>query len=181
MIKKNTVSAMAMMVAVLLLWCGAMVAEASNKQANNKQPSDSDLPKLVSLRWRDINVRKGPSKSFPTTFSLHEKGLPLILTRRHGDWREVMDWEKSKGWVLRDALSDEKTLMINVGQTSLLSAPMRDSNSRAISLAILKKGVTAKIISCEAQWCHIETFVGKKTGWVRLVDSTAATMNPRPK
>ena len=141
------------------------VARAETKVAKN------DLPKMVSLRWQNVNVRKGPGKEFPIVFSLEEKGMPLKLTRRHGDWREITDWQGSNGWVLRDSISDEKTLIVIVEETDLSTNPTRSATDKGKLVAKLKRGVTAKIIKCEPQWCQVETFIGGRAGWLRVLDT----------
>ena len=131
----------------------------------------NDLPKMVSMRWNSLNVRKGPGKEFPIVFSLQAKGMPLKLTRRHGDWREIRDWEGSSGWVLRDAISDDKTLIVTVNETDLTVTPNGSSSGKGRLVATLKRGVTAKIIKCQPQWCQVKTFSGGRVGWVRILDT----------
>ncbi|MGI9461554.1 MAG: SH3 domain-containing protein [Alphaproteobacteria bacterium] len=129
------------------------------------------LPKMVSLKWHEVNVRKGPGKRFPIAFILKERGVPLKLIRRHGDWREIVDWQGSKGWILRSALSDKSTLIIHVDETDMMSKPHRSSSDRGRLIAKLKKGVTAEVITCDKKWCRVETFIGKRQGWIRKMDS----------
>ncbi len=135
------------------------------------KPVKNDLPKMVSLRWGETNIRKGPGKEFPVAFTLHAKGIPLKLTRRHGDWREIIDWQGSKGWVMRDSLSEQQAMIVSVDETDMLSKPAPSSTNTGRLVAKLKKGVTARIIKCEGQWCEVETFIGSHQGWVRKLDT----------
>ncbi|MDI9314053.1 MAG: SH3 domain-containing protein [Hydrotalea sp.] len=156
---------------LMVLPLGLSFFPSSIAQAGNKAMVKDDLPKMVSTRWDKLNVRKGPGKEFPIVFYLQAKGIPLKLTRRHGDWREVRDWQGSSGWVLRDAISDDKTLIVNVDETDLTAGPNGSTSGKSRLIAKLKRGVTAKIIKCQPQWCQVQTFIGGRTGWLRVLDT----------
>ena len=65
----------------------------------------------------------------------------------------------------------KKPLIVNVDETDLTANPTKSATDKGRLVAKLKRGVTAKIIKCESQWCQVETFIGGRVGWLRVLDT----------
>ena len=119
------------------------------------------LPRYVSIRAREANVRRGPGLSHRIDWEYRRRGLPLEVTAEYGQWRRVRDADGAGGWVHHSLLSGTRTGLVRG------DAPVRlqtGSSDRTALLAMLEPGVVARIESCDGAWCEIS--VDGLEGWV---------------
>ena len=119
------------------------------------------LPRYVSLKSSEVNVRRGPSLTHRIDWVYHRKELPMQITEEYGNWRQVRDRDGAGGWVHYSLLSGVRTVTIEAESLSLFSAP--DVNSQVEAIA--EQGVVARLNECLIDWCRIK--IGPHRGWVR--------------
>ena len=56
------------------------------------------LPRFVSMKAAEGNVRRGPSLSHRIDWVYKRRDLPLRITAEHGHWRRVADRDGTGGW-----------------------------------------------------------------------------------
>ena len=152
--KKLTVSVASLALCALLLACPAL-AETSTRGAVTKLL----IPRFVSLKTSEGNVRRGPSLTHRIDWILKLRNMPLQVVAEHGHWRKVLDFEGAGGWIHYSLLSGARTVMIKKDTVDILDSPLPDS---AIN-ARLQRNVLAWLSACELEWCEI-TADGYK-GW----------------
>jgi len=152
--KKLMVSVASMALYTLLLACPAL-AETSTRGAVTKLL----IPRFVSLKSSEGNVRRGPSLTHRIDWILKLRNMPLQVVAEHGHWRKVLDFEGAGGWIHYSLLSGARTVMIKKDTVDILDRPLPDS---AIN-ARLQCNVLAWLSACELEWCEI-TADGYK-GW----------------
>ena len=57
------------------------------------------IPRFVSLKAAEGNVRRGPSLSHRIDWIYKQRNMPLEVTAEFGHWRRVRDREGAGGWV----------------------------------------------------------------------------------
>lgn len=119
------------------------------------------LPRYVSLKRDEANVRRGPSQSHRIDWVFMRRGTPLQITAEFEHWRRVRDEDGAGGWVHYSLLSGVRTVVIRDTRISFHENP--DENSTVIALA--EKGVIARLISCEISWCKVSS--DSYDGWVK--------------
>ena len=121
------------------------------------------LPRFLSLKTDDVNMRSGPGKRYPVIWTYKRRELPVKVEREFDVWRAIEDMDGVKGWVHQATLTSKRTFVITGTDTRTVRAEA-DSNSAAV--AILKPGVVGRILSCEAAaaWCQVQ--VGGYRGWL---------------
>jgi SH3-like domain-containing protein len=121
------------------------------------------IPRFMSLRFDDVNLRVGPGTRYPIDWVYHRRELPLEVIRELDDWRLVQDQDNVRGWVRAQTLSPRRGFVVR-GADVTLRAGAQDT---AAPVAILKVGVVGHLIACPAgqDWCNAE--VGKYRGWLR--------------
>lgn len=131
------------------------------------------LPRMVSVATRRAEVRVGPGRQFPSKFSYQNRGMPLKVVREYQDWREIIDWQGDKGWIHISQLSAKQTLLVKVSSTALLPRPLKSASFEPKPIAMLKKGMTAEILTCEQYWCRVKVLNYSPTlkGWLRRADT----------
>lgn len=116
------------------------------------------LPRYVSLKANESNVRRGPSLSHRIDWVFQRKSMPLQVVAEYGHWRRVIDRDGLGGWVHYTMLSGVRTVIIEE-QVSLLRRPQPD----ALENAILESGVIARLGECDEEWCRLTA--GGYSGW----------------
>lgn len=118
------------------------------------------LPRYVSLKTDDANVRRGPSLSHRIDWVFTRAGMPLMITAEYGNWRRVVDREGLGGWVHYALLSGTRSVILEHDMQPLHTRPDSDAPVNVL----LEAGVIARIDRCEPDWCRISS--GGYRGWV---------------
>ena len=121
------------------------------------------LPRYVSLRSDEVNMRAGPAERFPILWVYKRKELPVKIEREFDIWRLVEDMDGIKGWMHQATLAAKRTLVITGTEARTLRAEASDS---AEPVAVLKPGVVGRVRACAAgaDWCEVEA--GGYRGWL---------------
>lgn len=118
------------------------------------------VPRYVSLKGEEGNVRRGPSLSHRIDWVFHHSGMPLRVVGEFGHWRRVEDRDGAGGWVHYQLLSGVRTAIIQQEMVELRSRP--DLNAGVIAMA--EGGAIVKLGECEHDWCRVSGAGAK--GWL---------------
>jgi SH3-like domain-containing protein len=118
------------------------------------------LPRYVSTRAEEVNVRRGPSLGQRIDWTFVRRGSPLQVTDEYGNWRRVRDAEGAGGWVHQSLLSGVRTVLVQAPERVILRA---GASEGAAVRAVLEPGVVARLEGCDPDWCQIS--VEAVEGW----------------
>lgn len=118
------------------------------------------LPRYVSLKTGEGNVRRGPSLTHRIDWVFTRRDMPLQITGEYGHWRRVRDRDGAGGWMHYALLSGVRTVIVEQDLTPMRDKPFEQSQIRAYAEA----GVVAELDECLIDWCRIES--GDQRGWV---------------
>ncbi len=118
------------------------------------------IPRFVSLKASEGNVRRGPSLSHRIDWVYKRRNMPLEVVAEYGHWRRVRDRDGAGGWVHYSLLSGVRTVLVEQDMLPLLMKPDPDSPVNAQ----VEAGVVARLDECRSGWCRI-TADGYR-GWV---------------
>ena len=118
------------------------------------------LPRFVSLKTDEVNVRRGPSLSHRIDWVFAREDMPLMITAEYGHWRRVVDREGLGGWVHYSMLSGTRTVIVDTDMQPLFARPDADAPQNAL----VEAGVIARLERCEVDWCRLSA--GGFRGWV---------------
>ncbi len=128
--------------------------------ADEKGPvTNLPLPRYVSMKASEGNVRRGPSLSHRIDWVFKRRDMPLRITAEHGHWRRVEDRDGMGGWVHYSLLSGTRTVLVEQDMLALHTRP--DPNAPVA--AALELGVVAKLGDCNPEWCELRS--GGFKGW----------------
>ena len=118
------------------------------------------LPRFVSLKAAEGNVRRGPSLTHRIDWVFKRRDMPLVITDEFGHWRRVEDRDGAGGWMHYSLLSGVRTVIVEEDMAALRMKPDPEApvNARA------EAGVIAELGDCLAAWCRIEA--DGHRGWV---------------
>ncbi|MFK7837031.1 MAG: SH3 domain-containing protein [Sulfitobacter sp.] len=117
------------------------------------------LPRYVSMKASEGNVRRGPSLSHRIDWVFQRRDMPLRITAEHGHWRRVEDRDGMGGWVHYSLLSGNRTVLV---EQDMLTLHTRPDPAAPVSAA-LELGVVARLGDCDTEWCELRT--GGFKGW----------------
>ena len=159
----------ALAVAVTALWADAPRAQdVAAQPANAVMGTDGlvlgpvtnlPLPRYVSLKAGEANVRRGPSLSHRIDWIFNRRDMPLQIVAEYGHWRRVIDREGLGGWVHYSMLSGSRTVIIDQDLLDLHNRPDDQSPVQAR----LELGVIARLGECDVAWCRLSA--GGYRGW----------------
>lgn len=146
----------------LLMTAWLALALAVPAFAQDRGPvTNLPLPRYVSLKASEGNVRRGPSLSHRIDWVFRRRDMPLEVTAEYGHWRRVQDAEGAGGWVHYTLLSGVRTVLVDRDLLSLRARPEDTSPE----IARLSRGVVARLGDCRPDWCRL-TAQGYR-GWAR--------------
>jgi SH3-like domain-containing protein len=122
------------------------------------------IPRFVSIRLGEVNLRVGPGQRYPIAWILTRKDMPVEIVEEFDTWRKIRDWEGTEGWVNHAALSGRRSIIV----TGEIRTLRRSADANAAAVARLEPRVIAKLLECPVDtpgWCRIEA--GDVSGWLR--------------
>ncbi len=117
------------------------------------------LPRYVSLKASEGNVRRGPSLTHKIDWVLTRRGMPLEITAEFGHWRRVRDKDGAGGWVHYSLLSGVRTVIV---ERDLLPLYIKADAQTQVQ-AYVEAGVVARLGECDERWCWLSA--GGYRGW----------------
>lgn len=134
---------------------------AFQSMASERGPvTNLPMPRYVSLKASEGNVRRGPSLSHRIDWVFKRRNMPLQITGEFGHWRRVRDRDGAGGWVHYSLLSGVRTVIIEQDMLPLLTRP----DTRSAVKAHAEIGVVARLGECAGGWCRITA--DRQRGWV---------------
>ena len=161
---------------ILALAAGPLAPQAMAQDADDVQEArelgtrDKDrdlgrtglkLPRFVSLRASEVNMRTGPGTRYPIEWIYRRRNLPVEVVDEFDTWRRIRDIDGAVGWVHQSMLQSNRAILV-VEEWAMLR---RDPQDDARSVARLEPGVIADLESCGDIWCVVE--IDEHKGWVR--------------
>jgi len=137
---------------VLVVLTLALAPTAVSAAANN--PSGLPLPRFVTIRAKESNVRVGPGYQYDIAWTYLVGGIPVEIIQEFDVWRKIRDVDGSVGWVHQNMLSGTRAgYVLNTvpDKVGLRSGASEDAGV----VAWVGAGFPVKISSCEKGWCSV--------------------------
>lgn len=122
------------------------------------------VPRFVSLKADEVNVRVGPGRQYPVKWTFVVSGVPVQIIAEWDNWRKIRDWEGQEGWVHSAMLSSKRTVIITGEKRTLY----RRADATSPPVVRLRPGIIGDIEDCIDGWCRIE--VRNYRGWLKRGD-----------
>ncbi|WP_420563514.1 SH3 domain-containing protein [Thalassobaculum sp.] len=155
-----------LLVALLCAPVAAGAQSAASRAAMTSVGTETGLPipRFVTLRAREVNVRTGPGVRYPIDWVFQRPNLPVEVVAEFDTWRKIRDFEGTEGWVHQSMLSGRRTVIVVTAVRLLRREPAESSPP----MARLEPGVIAWLEACRGDWCEVE--VAGIDGWLRRGD-----------
>jgi SH3-like domain-containing protein len=145
--------------AAFVLFAAFIVLPTGNAAAQNPvRGTGLPLPRFVSLKSDDVNVRRGPGQEYEIAFTFVKEGLPVEITQEFDNWRKIRDSEGAEGWVFHSLLSGKRTAIVAPWAADGNSGPFpahADPEASSAVVAYLAPKVVSDVEECRNNWCRI--------------------------
>ncbi|NKE44636.1 hypothetical protein HB662_07595 [Roseomonas frigidaquae] len=127
------------------------------------------LPRYAALRSDEVNMRVGPSTSYPIEWTFQRRDLPVQIIGEFQLWRRIRDADGAEGWVHSSTLAGRRTVLVRPA-TAQEATLRRRPEDAATAVARIRPGVIARIRECEtgAPWCELQ--VAGHRGFLRRTE-----------
>jgi SH3-like domain-containing protein len=149
--------------AALAIALAAGAAQAADEPGPGSEAAPAPggpLPRYVSLRSDEVNLRTGPGVRYPVEWVLQRRHMPVEVLAEFENWRKIRDWQGTEGWVHQSMLSGRRYAIM----TGDIRAIHRQPDPNSPPVARVEPGVVAQIMECKDQWCRVDANGFK--GWL---------------
>lgn len=115
---------------------------------------------MVSVAGKVVNMRDAAGMRSTVLWEL-DRGYPLKVVQRRGDWLKVRDFENDEGWVARSLIGTTPHHVVKVPSANIRKGP--GTQHRIVGKAIY--GEVLRTQSKRAGWVSVQRADGVR-GWV---------------
>ena len=123
--------------------------------------TDLEIPRFVSLKSNDVNIRVGPSVNYPIKLKYVFQNLPLEIIDEFDVWRKSKDYEGNIGWVHKSLIKGDRYIFTG----SLISSDIKlYSRPKGKVIGLIKNKNVLELKNCTLDWCKVSK--NSIEGWV---------------
>ena len=119
------------------------------------------IPRFVTLKSDEVNVRIGSSTNYPIILKYITKNMPIEITDEYERWRKIRDIDGNEGWIRKDLLKGDRFIIIIKSDKSKI---YMFSKPNGITIGEIGELNIARIKVCLKTWCKIK--FESHTGWI---------------
>jgi SH3-like domain-containing protein len=123
--------------------------------------SGLSVPRFVSLKSEEVNVRSGPGTRYPISWVYRRAGMPVEVIEEFDMWRKINDSDGITGWVHKTMLEGRRNIIIKGKKPQIVRA---GNEKDAKPLLKVEPTVIGKLIECTKTWCRIQ--IDGHKGWI---------------
>ena len=139
----------------------AIITFKQNAFANTGKETGLEIPRYVSLKSNDANIRVGPSKNYPIEIKYVKKNYPLKVLEEYEEWRKVEDFNKNIGWIHKSLISGIRTgIILSNDNKNIKLLNTLDGDV----IGEIGNGNIVFLEKCKIDWCLVS--LGNFKGWI---------------
>ena len=138
----------------------AYAADESQEIRLTVRGSGLPVPRFVTLKSDDVNMRAGPGTEYPILWHYRKSGLPLRVEAEFGVWRKVVDHDGATGWMHHSVVSLKRMALVTTSSARLYAK----ADDSAALVGVAERDALLELQSCPTQWCRVAA--GDTRGWV---------------
>ena len=120
------------------------------------------LPRYVSFKSDESNLRVGPSKNYPIILVYNVANFPIKIIDEFEDWRKIIDFKDNIGWVHKSLIRAERYGVV-VSESEKKVIIFNSIESKKIGE--IEKGAVVLISKCKVDKCKIG--YNDYSGWIK--------------
>ena len=143
----------------LLILFTIVISHAEAKSIG--QSTGYKVPRFVSTKSNESNLRIGPDTDFPIQLTYEIKNFPLEIIEEYEVWRKVLDIDGNLGWIHKNLIKGDRYGVI---KTFHEQPAQIYKKPKGIVIGTIGNRNIVKVNKCFDIWCHIN--FKKNKGWI---------------
>ena len=111
-----------------------------------------ELPRFVSLKSNDVNLRVGPSINYPIKIKYIEKNLPVEVIDEFDTWRKIKDYDDNIGWLHKSLIKGDRFILTVTKKENKKNIYNRPNGT---IIGIVNNNNILSLEKCLINWCYI--------------------------
>ena len=120
-----------------------------------------DIPRFVSLKSNDVNLRVGPSTNYPIRLKYITQNLPVEIIDEFDVWRQARDHNGTIGWLHKSLIKGERYILTGYKKEKEINLYNRPNGK---IIGVIKKNNILDLKMCIINWCKVSQ--NKIKGWL---------------
>ena len=138
---------------------------SSTKSTLIAKETNLTIPRFVSLKSNDSNLRVGPNEDYPKILNYKVANFPLEIIEEFDRWRKTIDFQGNVGWIYVPLLKNERFAII----VAPYEASVQVYNKpKGIVIGKIGRDNVIKLNRCLEDWCHIK--IKNNKGWINKIN-----------
>ena len=133
----------------------------SNLYGKKGPVTNLEIPRFVSLKSEDVNLRVGPSMNYPIELKYTQNNLPIEVIDEFDVWRKIIDYENNTGWIHKSLLKGERFILVLVEKENVKNIYNRPNGKK---IGVIKDKNILSLKTCLIDWCYASN--NKINGWL---------------
>ena len=139
----------------------AIITFSQTSNADVGKETGLEIPRYVSLKSDDANIRVGPSKNYPIEIKYIKKNYPLKVLDEYEEWRKVEDFNRNIGWIHKSLISGIRTgIVLSNDNKKIKLLNTLDGNV----IGEIGNGNIVFLEKCKIDWCLVS--LDDYEGWM---------------
>lgn len=134
-----------------VLFAPTLASGADEGEEYSLSGSGLPVPRFASLKFGEVNLRTGPGTRYPIRWVYKRHHMPVEVVEEFGQWRKLRDMQGDEGWAHQSQLSGSRSAIFK-SETVLRRYPEQN----APPMIRVGKGVIAKLLECDIDWCEVQ-------------------------
>ena len=123
------------------------------------------LPRYVSLKSNESNLRIGSSLNYPIKLKYIVANIPIEIVDEYKDWRKILDYDGNEGWLHKSLVKGNRFALVI--STYKEGAQIYNKPKGSVIGKIGRKNIV-EINKCLKDWCYIE--FNQYKGWISKIN-----------
>ena len=138
-----------------------------NLHAKTGSVTGLEIPRFVSLKSNEVNLRVGPSTNYPIELMYITKNLPVEVIDEFDAWRKTKDHKGKTGWLHKSLIQGDRFVLTGYKNNNNVNLFNRPNGS---IIGVIKKNNILELNNCILYWCkvskeNINGWILKKNIW----------------
>ena len=123
-----------------------------------------NLPRYVSIKSNDVNLRVGPSINYPIIIKYIKQNYPIKIIEEYKDWRQIIDINNNNGWIHKSLIKGERNgIIVSKKKSNLKIYNTQDGKI----IGEITSGSLISLNKCKIDWCLISDINNQhQKGWI---------------
>ena len=132
-----------------------------NLHAKTGSVTGLEIPRFVSLKSNEVNLRVGPSTNYPIEIMYITKNLPVEVIDEFNAWRKINDHIGNIGWLHKSLIKGDRFVLTGYKNNKDVDLYNRPNGN---IIGSIKKNNILDLKNCILYWCKVSK--DNINGWV---------------